>query len=296
MFNVFDAFKRNHLTLQLTVDRPDKLYYPGDTVRAEVLIEGKRDLKIQRGRVALFYVEEYQYRYDDSDNDEQTSWETNEQCIDQQVIIQEGVIPGDARQTYKFITTLPDDTYPTCEGGKLAKAKWLVKVTLGRKLALNYNVEQEINVAVSPSAQVNNAGVFGASNKPDDVELAFELPGKEWVAGETIEGQLRVSPKKAFKAKGVRVELVRREYVAHKKGNEYVTTTAQVKVAKNIEFQPDQNLTYPFDLTIPASSPPTKGTRHSSMTWKLKGIVGRGLLRSDAQVEEGVFVYTGRGS
>jgi hypothetical protein len=134
--------------------------------------------------------------------------------------------------------------------------------------------------------------VFGASNKPDEVQLAFELPGKEWVVGETIEGQLLVSPKQELKVKEVRVELVRREYVAYKKGNEQLTTTAQVKVAHSPEFQPDQNLAYPFRLAIPTPSPPTKGTRHCLVMWQLKGIIARGLLRSDIQAASGISVYT----
>jgi Arrestin (or S-antigen), N-terminal domain/SpoOM protein len=44
---VFDLLKGGKAQINLTLDRPDLVYYPGETVQARVNVIGEKDLKIQ---------------------------------------------------------------------------------------------------------------------------------------------------------------------------------------------------------------------------------------------------------
>jgi hypothetical protein len=289
--------KGGKTNLVVTLDREFGHYYPGDVVRATVTIESEQDLKVQQGRVAFVRREEYQYRYRSASSGKShgssyhTAWDTDEQELLREVIIQEGILPAGVPHVYQFEAAIPSDASPSCEGN-IVKLKWLAKATLDRKMAPDVNAETEVMVfVVSPGRQAG-AGEFGHSNEPREAELALALPGKEWVAGDTVEGQLLVRPQNDFDVSEVRVELVCREYVPRAAGNERLSEIKQ-QVAGKTHLQNGQALAYPFSLRIPDSSPPTSQMRQSSVSWMLKGVLARSL-RADTRVEEEVLVYSGR--
>jgi hypothetical protein len=200
-------------------------------------------------------------------------------------------VPGGTPQVYQFETAIPSEGSPSCQGN-IVKLKWLVKATLDRKMAPDSNAETEVLVFVEPPGRLAGAGEFGHSNEPGEAEMALDLPCKEWVAGDTLEGQLLVRPQKDFDVSEVRVELVCREYVPRSSGHEHVSEV-KLQVAGKTHLQNGQALAYPFSLRIPESSPPTSQMRQSSVSWMLKGVLARSM-RADTRVEEEIFVYSGR--
>jgi hypothetical protein len=198
-------------------------------------------------------------------------------------------VPGGVPQVYQFEAAIPSDASPSCEGN-IVKLKWLVKATLDRKMAPDVNAETEVLVFVVPPGRLVGAGEFGHSNEPREAELALALPGKEWVAGDTVEGQLLVRPQKEFDVSEVRVELVCREYVPRAEGHERLSEI-KLQVAGKTHLQNGQALSYPFSLRIPDSAPPTSPMRQSSVSWMVKGVLARSL-RADTRVEEEIFVYS----
>ena len=260
----------------------------------------KKKLKIQEGRVALVCQEEYEYRYEsrhrDSDGhyhtDVHTSWQTNEQVIQKQVLMGQSTIPSNFVQTYEFSAAIPANALPTCDGGKIVRAKWMVKATLDRKMAGDIEGKAELLVFVTPPGKMVSAGEFGNSNEPNEAGLALALPGNEWTLGETIQGRLLVRPQKEFEATEVRVELVRLERVPRDKGNEH-REEIKVKLAGKTKFQSGQDMAYPFSVAIPSPRPVTWRTSNSSITWQVRGVLAR-FMRGDTWVEEEIFVYSGR--
>jgi hypothetical protein len=132
--------KGGKTNLAVTLDREFGHYHPGDVVRATLTIENEQDLKVQQGRVVFVRREEYQYRYRTASSGKShgssyhTAWATDEQELQREVMIQEGVVPGGVPQVYQFEAAIPSDASPSCEGN-IVKLKWLVKATLDRKMA-----------------------------------------------------------------------------------------------------------------------------------------------------------------
>ncbi len=297
---MFDFLKGGKANVTVTLDRPVQPYYVGETVHARINIQGQKDLKIQEARVQLVCHEEYQYKYESRSTDsdghtetsEETRWATDEQVVQRQQLMPEGTIPANFNQTFDFAAPIPAGSPPTCDGGRIVRVKWMVKVTLDRKMAADTETAADLLVFSTPTGQAGGAGQYGFSSEPADAQLHFVLADKEWTLGQTIHGQLVVQPQKAFDVSEIRVELVREEHVPRDRGNKY-RQPGVVKLAGGTHLEPGQAQTYPFDIAIPASVPTTMRTRNSTVTWSLAGILAR-RLRSDTRVEEEVFVSSGR--
>ncbi len=293
---MFDFLKGGKTFLNIALDHPLEYYYLGETVHGTLTVENQNELKIQEGRIVLLYKEEYEYRYQHRETDshghsrhvERKSWNSEEQEVGRVVFLKAGTLPANSNQTFEFDLTIPNNAPPTMDGGQIVRLKWLVRATLDRKMASDFNNEVEIFVSALPS-QADSSGEYGHSNEPGEAQSAFSLPSNEWVLGGTIEGEFFVRPQKNFDVTEVRVELVRSEHVARDLGNTYTEET-KIKFAGETKLQAGQELKYPFQLTIPNPRPPSSRTNHSEVNWWLRGVLAR-RLRSDTQVEEGIWVY-----
>ena len=299
--NVLDFLKPNKVELTVTLDRQSAVYYPGDTVRASVTVRAQKDLKVQEGRIVLLCCERYQTRSEEKEQDDDgrtttsvsTSWVTRQEEFARQVFLNDGVVPGNATQTYEFVAPIPPDARPTWQGGKIVERTWLLRSTLDRKLAADFNAEVPLVVLAVPPGLLAAAGAFGRSNAFGEVGLAFSLPGKEWVTGDTVAGQLLISPVKDVDVNEIRVELERVENVPEELGNTH-RDTRTAKLAGKTSLHSGQSLALPFSLMIPAPSPTSGRTANCSVTWLLRGVLARGLLKSDFSIEEEILVYSGR--
>ncbi len=103
---MFDFLKGGKANLTVTLDRQNKIYKAGETIRASVRVEGVKDLKIQRAVIALVSREEYEYKYEtrDSDGDleTRTSKATDENKVWEQQFLDETTIKGNSNQTFEF--------------------------------------------------------------------------------------------------------------------------------------------------------------------------------------------------
>ena len=303
---MFDFLKGGKTSVKLTLDRPISKdatpaypYYLGETVHACVTLVSEKEVKIQEGRIALVYQEEYQYQHrtrsgtghGHSTTSVAYAWATDEREANRQVFLGETSLPAGTQKTYEFDLPIPTNAAPSARA-EIVHIKWVVKATLDRKMA--GDIEERIEVPVfsgAPGTTVQPVET-GISNEPDEADLIFSLPGKEWVMGETIAGRLRVNPKKEFDVTEIRVELVRRERVPRDLGNER-ETLLPVNLSDGTRLKPGQNLTLPFNIAIPSPVPATFSTSNSTLDWMLKGILAR-RLRKDTVVEEGIIIYNGR--
>ncbi len=295
---MFDFLKGGKVTLEVAVERPSGPYYPGETVNVTATLDTSRELKVRSGRAALIRQEDYEYGYESTDSDGDTSygttWGQSRTPVDQQEFLGETVFPNDTHQTYDFTFSLPPTAAPT-GSGSIFRLKWLVEIALDRKLAGDVNGEAEVVVASTPPGQAITPGEYGQgqSNEPDQADVTFYLPGQEWLPGQTIAGELRIYPHKAFTASELRLELIRHESVPYDEGNTDDTVAVKVKLADKVQFNAEEPLGCPFQITLPADAVPSTEGDWGAITWYLKGILAR-TLRSDTYGETEIKVYSGR--
>jgi hypothetical protein len=303
---MFDLFKGGKVSVKLTLDRPTSKdapwahpYYLGETVRACVTLASEKEVKIKEGRIALVFREEYQYKHRHHSTDSHghsrssvvTAWTTDEREANRQVFLGETSLPAGTQKTYEFDLPIPTNAAPSARA-EIVRINWLVKATLDRRMAGDIEDRVDLPVFVGASGASVQPIESGVSNEPDEADLIFSLPSKEWVMGETIAGRLHVNPKKEFDVSEIRVELVRSERVPRDLGNEH-ETSLPVKLTDGTHLKPGQNLALPFNIAIPSPVPATFRTPNSTLDWKLRGVLAR-RLRKDTIVEEEIVIFNGR--
>ena len=297
---MFSFLKGGKAQINLTVDHSDQVYHPGETVHVRVNVIGEKDLKIQQGRVALLYSEEYQYRHEEYETDSdgnretvtQTDWKTDERQLGQTVFLPETTITAGSNQNFEFDFAIPPNSPPSAQGN-IIHIKWLVKATLDRKLASDVEAKAEITVVNIPPGQQTGEGRYGNSSEPLEADLQLVLPSLEFVLGETISGTLVVTPQKGFDVNEVRVTLVQRENVPEAEGNTHAAEQ-KIKLSPQVKLQAGQQLSFPFNITVPSGGSPSCQTPNGTIAWSLIGTLAR-RLRKDTNVEENVTVYSLRG-
>lgn len=291
---MFDFLKGGKATLTVTLDRATKIYAPGETIHANVRVEGVKDLKIQAAKIALVSREEYEYKYEtrDSDGDleTRTSKTTDELKVWEKQFLNETTIKANSNQTFEFDIPLPPNALPSVEGGNILNHEWLVKTTLDRKLAGDVEDKQTVYVLAPASNKMLGAGTYGSSNEPGEAELSLRVSNTQFAVGEIIAGEFIIRPQKDFDVTEIRVELERIESVPRDEGNT-VQDAQTVKLAGGTKLTRGNEMVMPFQIKVPTSAPITCRTRHGSIEWMLRGVLSR-RMRGDTIVEQEIFLYS----
>jgi hypothetical protein len=296
---VFGLFGGNNVDISIDLDRNNQPYAPGDTVTAKIQLRSDKEVKAREVRAGLIVQHRYKaiHRSRSSSNDNDTDsevWETAEDWLYRESLAGEGGVKSGQDHAYIFNWPLPINGPAPCDG-EIAKIKYLVKVTIDRKLARDINSEREVRVAFSPTGEYAQAGEYGEPSHAEDALLKLTLPGLELVPGQTIRGRLSVEPNKQFEARGVRVELVRQQIVLEgDRHNRHEKVEQKVQLAPALKLQPAQPLQYDFELTVPADAFPSHQTSHSCYLWLIRGSVDR-AMRGDPSVAQVVMVYNSPG-
>jgi len=284
--------KSEKADIRVSVDKVGLPYYAGETIHATVALETESEVKVRAVRVALVLWERYQYRERDSDGDTSTTWTTAEDALFSEALVGERTIPARFRESYKVDFRIPLDAVPPY-AGKIVQNRWLVKAVMDRPMKKDISAEVEIPLIVPPPAEPGQSGEFGVCSHPDDADIKFMLPRLDWVEGEQVEGLVRVRPRKGFGASGVRLELVRTEYVPRGLGNTHSVTEAKVQLAGGKDFRPGLAEDLPFSLAIPKQGCPSRRTGRSVVTWTLKAAITRRLAKDFTSHQE-IWVHNGR--
>lgn len=288
---VLGFLKSEKANIRITVDKPGLPYYAGETIHATVALETETEVKVRSVWVALVAREKYQYRERDSEGDVNLVWTTAEDALLTETLVGEGTIPARFRQTYSVDFPIPLDI-PAPYTGKITQNRWLIKAVMDRPMKADISAEVEIPIIVPPP-ETSQSGAFGTCSHPDDVDIKFVLPRLDWVEGEQVEGLVRIVPRKDFGASGVRVELVRTEYVPRDLGNTHAVTEAKVDLAGSKDFRPGAAMDLPFSVAIPKQGCPTRRTGRSVVTWTLRASINRRLAK-DFTCQQEIWVHNGR--
>jgi hypothetical protein len=112
--------------------------------------------------------------------------------------------------------------------------------------------------------------------------------------GDVLHGTLVATPLQACRATEVRVALVRREDVPRNDGNTKEVEEAAAILDGEVDLSLGAPREWPFELQLPAVVVPCLATKHSRVTWLLKGIGSR-RLRRDYRVTQPLDVHSAPG-
>jgi SpoOM protein len=274
--------------VQVSLDRDSVL--PGETVEATIrILGGRRDLAIQEGRLELLYENEYTYRHQvgtGSTRRTKASKATDRAVVDTVRFLEPGHVAADTPYEATASVTVPPDAVPSAEG-EITKVRWRVVATLARPHAMDVHRRAPLIVLSRAVDQLDAPDV----ETRDDVELSFRLDREHFGPGDMLHGTLVATPLQACRATEVRVELVRREDVPRNDGNTKEVEEATAILDGEIDLSLGAPREWPFQLQLPAVVVPCLATKHSSVTWLLKG-TGSRRLRRDYRVTQPIDVHT----
>lgn len=275
--------------LQVALDRDSVL--PGETVEATIrILGGRKDLKIQEGRLELDYENEYRYRHQvgavGSTRRTKESKATDRAVLDSVRFLEAGHVAADTPYEATASLTVPADAVPSAEG-EITKVRWRVVATLARPHAMDVHRRAPLTVLSRPAAALEAPEV----ETRDDLELSFRLDRERFGPGDVLHGTLVATPLQACRAGEVRVALVRREDVPRNDGNTKEVEEAAAILESDVSLSLGAQREWPFELRLPAVVVPCLVTEHSRVTWLLKGIGSR-RMRRDYRVTQPLDVHT----
>lgn len=292
---MFDFLKGGKANLAVTLDHENKVYRPGETIHVKVNVEGVKDLKIQKGVIALTSHEEYEYKHEtrdaDGDLETRTSKTSEETKVWEQQFLGETTIKANSNQAFEFDIALPQELLPTVDGGKILNHTWLVKTTLDRKLAGDVEDKQTVSIPAGASDKMLGAGTYGSSNDTGMAELSLRLANTQFAVGDTLAGDLLIGAQKDFDVTEIRVELERTENVPRDEGNVFKDKQT-VKLAGGTKLTPGNEIVMRFQLKISTAAPITGRLPHGTIEWTLRGVLAR-RLRGDIMVEQEILLHNG---
>jgi hypothetical protein len=274
--------------VQVSLDRDSVL--PGETVEATIRILGARkDLKIQEGRLELLYENEYKYRHEVGSGSTRRTKEskaTDRADVETVRFLEAGHVAADTPYEATASVTVPADAVPSAKG-EITKVRWRVVATLARPHAMDVHRRAPITV-ISPGGAPLDAPEVETR---DDLELSFRLDRERFGPGDVLHGTLVATPLQACSAGEVRVELVRREDVPRNEGNTKEVVEAAAILESDVSLSLGAPREWPFELRLPPVVVPCLVTKHSRVTWLLKG-VGSRRMRRDYRVTQPLDVHS----
>ncbi|MDQ3911123.1 MAG: zinc-ribbon domain-containing protein [Actinomycetota bacterium] len=281
--------------VQIEVMAEKDAYIPGDTVNASVRVTGKEELGIEEGRAALVCANRYVYTYRTTDSDGHSDYRstevTEEVPAGDERILEKGTIRPGSGSEHGIVFEVPP-TAPPSASGEITNVEWKIRVTLVIRGAPDVIEERPLTVLSSSESYANWAESAPELDASGACDMEFRLPGKSFRIGGRVDGSLVLTPRQDFGARGLRVELVRREIVPRASGNTRERVQATETVEEGPQYRAGMMREYPFSLEIPGASGPSLKTNQTYVGWWLRAVVDRNLA-FDYELRQLLNVYNG---
>jgi hypothetical protein len=295
---------------EVTIATDNAVYRGGDTIRATVRTVGQDDFEIQEARAELVCVNTYVYWHANRDGPRVQRTARDEQIVQSARLLDAGVVPAGSADEHAV--TFPLSTAAPATGeGAISAITWAVRAVLNVRFLPDVRAETPVTVLAPRAAYAWHAESSARSDSAD-CELAFDLPSRSLLAGETIDGALVVIPRATADvvADAIQVELVRREEVPRETwddgftrvdvsgrrasprgaGNEHEEVIAAEVIATEVQLSAGTERPFPFRLVVPPNVYPTTRTDNTEVSWLLRGAIRR-RLRPDDHLLLDVSVY-----
>jgi hypothetical protein len=264
------------------------LYRSSETVHAEVTLEiGDRPLEIAEGSVALVCLNEFEYTLLDGETVEKGR---HSRGYSRRFLLERSeVLAARTRRDWQVDLRMPASPAPTATGA-IMTVRWFAEA--------RFSVRRRADPVGTASFRVlstRDRSLRAPVSAGSGCDLEIALPdGRDLKPGALVRGTLAVTARTNLRTQGIRVELVREEHVAHKRGHSEHDVAENAEVAGAIHLIPGQRREFPFELRLPDNAPPTLAFEGSSLEWRVRGIVAR-RLRSDDSVTADLNVYGEQG-
>ena len=275
---------------------PERAAYSlGEMVHATVRVRGRKDFEVEDARAELFYTSRYSYLTPEVRGGSLLIDESDRVVVGIERLPTGGTIHKGKTVEHRISLGLPAKASPTGEG-EITGVAWAVGLVLDSPGGPDVSVNVPITVFSTRSDTYKER--YQRDQDPGSSPKAgmnLSLGGRDFRAGGRIEGGLVVTPREAFEAREVRVELVRREIVLRDDGNHHEAVEAQDAVAGRVRFHPRTSQRFPFAVVVPGDLPCLcSETAHTYVGWFLRGTLDRGP-RQDHTVEQELNVFGGPG-
>ena len=274
----------------IQLERPDGVYYAGETVRARVGVSAEDGGKFREIRAGLLLEEKYQTieRQRDSDGDRSYNrvWRTSEHWAAREQLAA-GELPKGFSRAFDFEWRLPEAAQPSCQG-KIVAARWLVKATADRKLARDVNAETQFYVVRPPSAAPASPVENSA---PDAASMRFELQRSAFVQGESVAGRVVVEPRQDLSPRALQLSLVRHEVVP---GGDRTNVEEIVEARHDYpaQLRAGQPAAFDFTFAIPSNWCPSYHSANARVEWRLNATLDLAWKR-DVHGWQAIQVFNG---
>lgn len=302
--------------VDLTVAVAGRPLYAGDCVVAEVTIVPRYALTVAEGRLRLSQTELLRI---DSARDALTPLHhsrrrsadpiTPPASVDA-ILVRNAALEAGVAYRYPAQLAVPGDAAPTVKG-KHARIIWELEAQIsirsddddaagsgrwrwpGRSRGPDAICRQEVVVFARPDA----AAAVGGAILPErpcvsrayrSASIKMQLDASRVVNGGTLDGAVSVQARTAWRAREVRVELVRWE----RSGTRQARVVADTQVLQRPAIlDAGEGAEWPFRLRAPTPLLPSAIGRHTFVGWQVRAVVARRLL-PDWDVVQMVQVYT----
>jgi hypothetical protein len=275
--------------IAIDLDHQGGSYYPDDEVRGTINIESPSEVEIREAIAGLVFSQQYQVKAKSA----QVSvlrWDKEEHWFQKEVLAADK-IPAGFKRSFPFAWKIPPDASPPCSG-KIIRNRWVVQVKIDRAAARDIIAETELPLVVPPRGGMDGVD-FSDQKVPTPAFLSFSLPKLVYCEGETVTGELTVGAQdKALEARGVRVELVRREHVSAPDGKTRLVIEQKVQLGAKTALKPGKPELYEFKLPVATNGCPTLVATNTEVAWFLRGVLDRPQAK-DVMVQQELFLFNG---
>lgn len=272
---MFRLFAGKHPEFTIEIDRADAVYYPGDTVRATVMLASERETKFDEISVGLLCEERLRKRDGAIADDAEDAWHTDARWVGKEIIARESTLPAKYRQTYELAWKIPPQVTASYNG-ELAQVRWMVRAALDRQGARGTTRDAPLGVVVAPPNHFVSPGEFIEDNPAArTLDVKFALPKLEFVQNEEVAGRVLLTARERFTADNLQIELVRTEHVSAATAAAAGAITRRVveaaqELARDVALAAGEPLAFDFRLQVPPKWCPSYRTPNGYAIWQLQ--------------------------
>lgn len=300
--------------IDLTVAVASRPLYAGDCVAAEVIVVPRYALTVAEGRLRLAQTELLRI---DSARDALPPLHHSRRPADpitppasvDAILVRNAALESGVAYRYPAQLPVPTDAAPTVKG-KHARIIWELEAQIsirsddddaagsgrwrwpGRSRGPDAVCRQEVVVFARPDAAAVGGAILPerpcVARTQRSASIKLQLDTSRVVNGGTLDGAVSAQARTAWRAREVRVELVRWE----RSGTRQARVVADTQVLQRPAIlDAGEGAEWPFRLRAPAPLLPSAIARHTFVGWQVRAVVARRLL-PDWDVVQMVQVYT----
>ncbi len=144
--------------ITITLDRPDGIYQPGETVRVTVMIKPRKDMKLTGARVKLSSTKVYETHVKSYTGAQGDVFVKKEFFASDYSFLGQTMLPRGTGKRYRFRMNLPADALPSSTVG-MVQVRWQISVKLNRPgLLIDLHAKKELWVLSRAPGQPTRYG------------------------------------------------------------------------------------------------------------------------------------------